>query len=375
MGATTKGIGISSSILRPARILVLLLVAAALGLTSPPPPRGAASHLPVREGTGTPSYTVLFHTDSGQARSPQASRDYVVWEDRRDEQSTIYAYDVRHDREFRVSQDDCQASSPSISHHLVVWASFCPQPAPRGVRRGDVFISKILGYQLSGQEPPFAIYEREHIWGSPPEDGGDLNALPKVDGNYVVWLGQYGTCWGCRGTSGAPMAHDLNTGETWELDTARSTSQVEISGRLAWWNLALYELDARTAHERPGSTLIAADGRLFTVKDEGFFEIDPRRGESTFIARIPHPSTGRLTPYAYSPELGVLIWARGTSSYQANLYAYDLRSGDEQQLTSTLSAGRSAVLPSVSGEVLAWEARLALGGRDTEVYVAKLASP
>ena len=105
--------------------------------------------------------------------------------------------------------------------------------------------------------------------------------------------------------------------------------------------------------------------------DDALFNLDPRTGESAFLAPIP-PSGGGAQS-VYSPERTLLIWARGGARFpfDANLFAYDPPPETEWQLTSI--EGVAAYRPSLSGDILAWESRPTTPSPVTDVYVARLA--
>lgn len=329
-------------------------VASAVAVEESAPAPGQDSEESVR-------YDLLFHTTAGSAQAPQASSDYVVWQDRRDGTWAVYGYDVRGQQEFRITQPDtCNSTAPSISGHTVVWVRACPGPEPGRSRMG------VYGYALD-HEMEFLVY-----------DGDGVDMFPRVEGKYVVWLADVRNFGGTgRGYSGMPMAHNLETGETWQLTGEREGISIGLSGGLAWWRPAgptVYDLETKqSASAVPSPWVVwgAAGGNLiyhegFQGRDS-FFLFNPRSGESTPLA-----PAGGASPI-YSPERELLIWQRGKGLFDSNLFAYDLRSQTEWQLTSL--EGLAASRPSLAGDILAWQERSTVPSPLTDVYVARLSQP
>ena len=66
-------------------------------------------------------FTTIFLTTSHGAKNPSTSSRYVVWQDRRNGNWDIYAYDLVDGVEFQVTRDPHDQIFPSISGTVVVW--------------------------------------------------------------------------------------------------------------------------------------------------------------------------------------------------------------------------------------------------------------
>ncbi len=332
------------------------------------------------KNSGHGPYSLLFRTDSGNAASPRAAGNYVVWRDWRDQRSAIYAYDIERNTEVRLSRDECGNFDPDISGHLVVWARLCST----GIGM-DQYRSSIVVYNLD-LSTEVEIYSHEGEPGTRPGatsvDGGGRDASPRSDGRYVVWLSRYGNCPSCRGPRGTPMAHDLETDDTWEIGREDAALLgIGLWNGLAWWAEGVYDLDARQMLPLSLDILGSADEGLIVRKEDSLLECDPISGESTFLVNVTgrqamslvHPdgqSVEMIPPIAYSAQRRWLIWAMGTPG-SLSLVLHEIESGEVQELTSP--SDYEATNPTLSGDILAWEARTPRSpGKANDIYIARL---
>lgn len=88
--------------------------------------------------------------------------NYAVWTDKRDGGSDIYAYDIKNDREFRVSQSG-KASHPSVSKTYITW---------QDERNGN---SDVYFYNIPAQEEGYVTLNK----------GDQKN--PSIAPGYIVY--------------------------------------------------------------------------------------------------------------------------------------------------------------------------------------------
>ncbi len=101
------------------------------------------------------------------ANLPSISGNIIVWEDWRNENADVYAYDLSAHQEFPVVTGPGDQENPNISEQIVVW---------RDNRRSQSLNNfDIYGYDLKTHREFFI------------SNWGVGASAPKVSGNFVVW--------------------------------------------------------------------------------------------------------------------------------------------------------------------------------------------
>jgi len=184
---------------------------------------------------------------------PDASSEYIVWEDR-SAGSRIYAYNRQTRAEFHLSNWVTEQTQPAIDGRYVVWQDSRDKYA--------FFSTDICGYDLqAGQEIEVCsqpgkqlmpdISGNVAVWVDTRNGGrfdiygkdlctgqefpictalGEQNE-PAIDGNFVVWLDS---------RPGAPgiYGYDLSTGQEFPISvssTYRYRNFPQVSGNLVVW--------------------------------------------------------------------------------------------------------------------------------------------
>ena len=325
--------------------------------------------------------TVVFRTDSHAAEHPATSSRYVVWQDRRDGNWDIYAFDLVNEREIQITHNESDQLFPRISADIIVW---------QDLRDG---VSNIYGYDLVGKRE-FMIHS-----------GVGWDTQPNISGEYVVWKAQY-QCLSrdCRFGAGAPMAKNLRTGEAWQLSAEKIPwGGIGLSGRVAWWYLdyepQAYDLVTNERISFPGLPQAASDGRFavwFTGENGyGLYAYDPLTGESSYLgdmeglaarARRYAANAHRNGGYVWTSEGFWLIWEESGQDrhgvYYQGIYAYDFAEQKKKRLTVARDVMEE--LPTVSRNIVSWEERPSGCGTHVEggvpecsidIVIARLGSP
>ena len=229
---------------------------------------------------------------SYEASAHAMAGDYIVWTDKRNGNSDIYAYQISTATEFPVTLAAGRQSAPQVSGDYVVW---------QDERNGD---ADIYAYRFS-TATEFAVTTAER-----------QQRYPQIDGDYIVWQDE-------RNNEPDIYAYQISSG-----DEIGVSNQFGDGEQLA--------------------PLINGDNIIWRSFQSGFNDIYGYRiaNKEQFVISDANGSQ-------YMPVLSekYVVWV-DNSSGDDDLYAYNLITS--QTLLVSATAGQQW-RPQVSGEYVVWQ--------------------
>lgn len=235
-------------------------------------------------------------TNSANQEDPSISGDVIVWEDVRDGDDEIYMYDLVTNQEVRITDYASNQSNPTISGDTIVWQDY---------RNGN---PDIYGYDLTtGVEFPICT-------NSADQDD------PEISGDLVVW----------GDSTHEPTAYNLSTGTTVTIDPTNNANDPSVWGDMIAWehdddDIYGYSYSAGTStplHTGGDAYIPFISSDLVVWEDSRNATYDVYGYNRTTMQEIPICTAAM---HQYNPQVtaGVAVWQDGRSGTNWDIYIAD----------------------------------------------------
>lgn len=241
-------------------------------------------------------------TVSNNQLAPDISGNIVVWEDKRNNLSSIYGKNLSTNTEFLVASGVSVKSKPVTNGQVVAWEDD---------RNGN---SDIYGYRIPAD---LSTPGQEFLIASGPGD----QRKPAISGGTVVWEDNRSGKW-----------------EIYKYDLSIDTEALVATGE-----------GNKTNPTIDGDTVVWQDDRN-TVGNSDIYAKNLSTGQEFPV------STG--TAFADTPAISgsIVVWRQESVGnydiFGKDLYAKDLETGEVFQITTD---AKDQVAPAISGNVVVWE--------------------